>query len=50
VNTYYIYYIDLEKGPPRIYNHKVSESEVEDVLLRPREDHHGRDGSRIDLG
>jgi len=50
VNTYYIYYIDLEKGLPHIYNHNVSESEVEDVLLRPGEDRHGRDGSRIALG
>ncbi len=47
---YIRYYIDLEKGLPHIYNHSVSESEVEDVLLRPGEDRHGRDGSRIALG
>ncbi len=42
MNTCYIYYIDLEKGLPHIYNHNVSEREVEDVLLRPEEDRHGR--------
>jgi len=47
---YIRYYIDLEKGLPHIHNHNVSESEVEDVLLRPGEDRHGRDGSRIALG
>ena len=50
MNTYYIYYIDQKKGLPHIYNHNISESEVEDVLLRPGEDRHGRDGSRIVLG
>ena len=38
MNTYYIYYIDPEQGLPHIYNHNISESEVEDVLLRPGED------------
>ena len=47
---YIRYYIDPGKGLPHIYNHNVSESEVEDVLLRPGEDRHGRDGSRIALG
>jgi hypothetical protein len=47
---YIRYYIDPKKGLPHIYNHNVSESEVEDVLLRPGEDRHGRDGSRIALG
>lgn len=47
---YIRYYIDPEKGIPHIHNHNVSESEVEDVLLRPGEDRHGRDGSRITLG
>jgi len=44
------YYIDPKKGLPHIHNHNVSEGEVEDVLLRPGEDRHGRDGSRIALG
>ena len=50
MNTCYIYYVDPKNGLPHIYNHNVSESEVEDVLLRPGEDRHGRDGSRIALG
>ena len=47
---YISYHIDPEKGIPHIYNHIVSKSEVEDVLSRPGEDSHGRDGSRIALG
>jgi len=47
---YIRYYIDPKKGLPHIYNHNVSESEVEDVLLRPGEDRHSREGSRIALG
>ena len=47
---YISYYLDPVKGLPHIYNHNVSKSEVEDVLLRPGEDRHGRDGSRIALG
>jgi len=39
------FYIDPETGCPHIENHDVSETEVEDVLLRP-----GRDGSRVALG
>lgn len=50
MNTCYIFHVDPEKGLPHIYNHNVSKSEVEDVLLRPGEDRHGRDGSRIALG
>ena len=50
MNTCHIYYIDPKKGLPHIYNHNISESEVEDVLLRPGEDRHGRDSSRIALG
>ena len=29
------YYIDPETGSPHIYNHNVTESEVEDVLANP---------------
>jgi len=47
---YINYYIDPEKGQPHIHNYNISEGEVEDVLLRPGEDRHGRDGSRIALG
>ncbi|MBU4374814.1 MAG: DUF4258 domain-containing protein [Euryarchaeota archaeon] len=44
------YYIDPETGLPHIYNHNVSENEVEDVLLKPGEDRPGREGSRIAVG
>ena len=44
------YYIDPETDAPHIYNHDVSEGEVEDVLRLPGEDRPGRDGSRVALG
>lgn len=44
------YYIDPETDQPHIYNHNVSEDEVEDILLKPGEDRSGRDGSRVALG
>ncbi len=44
------YYIDTETGQPHIYNHNVSEEEVEDVLLKPGEDRSGREGSRVAMG
>lgn len=44
------YYIDPETGQPHIYNHNVSEDEVEDVLLKPGEDRSGKDGSRVAIG
>jgi hypothetical protein len=44
------YYIDPESGQPHIYNHEVSESEVEEVLSNPGEDRPGRDGSRVAVG
>ncbi len=44
------YYIDPETGRPHIYNHNVSEDEVEDVLLKPGEDRSGKDGSRVAIG
>lgn len=36
--------------PPHIYNHDVTEEEVEDVLSRPGEDRAGREGTRVALG
>ena len=42
--------IDSETGLPHIYGHEVDESEVEDVLRRPRENLPGREGSRIAIG
>jgi hypothetical protein len=44
------YFIDLETGAPHIYNHDVSEAEVEEVLARPGEDRPGTEGSRVALG
>ncbi len=44
------YYIDPDTDDPHIYNHGVSENEVEEILMKPGEDRPGRDGSRIALG
>jgi hypothetical protein len=44
------YYIDPATELPHIYNHDVSEMEVEEVLRQPGEDRPGRDGSRVALG
>jgi len=44
------YYIDTETELPHIYNHNVSENEVEEVLLTPGEDRSGREGSRVAIG
>ena len=44
------FYLDPETGEPHIYNHEVSEDEVEDVLRAPGEDRPGREGSRVALG
>ena len=43
------YYIDPEIKQPHIYNHGVSEDEVEDVLRKPGEDRPGREGSRVSI-
>lgn len=44
------FYIDPESELPHIYNHDVSESEVEEILVRPGEDRPGQDGSRVAIG
>lgn len=44
------YYIDPQTELPHIYNHGVSEPEVEDILQSPGEDRPGREGSRVALG
>jgi hypothetical protein len=44
------FYIDPETGEPHIYNHDVTEKEIEDVIGRPGEDRPGRDGSRVAIG
>ncbi len=44
------YYIDPATELPHIYNHNVTEDEVEEVLARPDEDRQGEEGSRIAIG
>lgn len=44
------FYIDPETNLPHIYNHQVSEPEVEDILRKPGEDRQGREGSRVAIG
>ena len=44
------YHIDPSTGLPHIYEHNVSEQEVEEVLARPLQDIRGRDDSRIAIG
>jgi hypothetical protein len=44
------YYLDPETGEPHIYDHGVTEEEVEYILRHPGEDLAGRDDSRQALG
>lgn len=44
------YYIDPETGLLHIYNHNVTEAEVEEVLARPGEDRQGYEGARVSIG
>jgi hypothetical protein len=44
------FFRDSATGEPHIYQHDVTEEEVEDVLRRPGDDFPGREGSRIALG
>ena len=44
------YHIDPRTGLPHIYEHNVSEQEVEDILSGPLQDIRGRDDSRIAIG
>jgi hypothetical protein len=44
------FYHDPATGEPHIYNHGVTAEEVEEVLRRPGEDRHGREGSRVAIG
>jgi hypothetical protein len=44
------FYIDPQTDAPHIYNHDVTEDEVEDVLANPGEDKPGREGSRVAIG
>jgi len=44
------YHRDPKTGLPHIYEHNVSEQEVEDVLSGPLQDIRGRDDSRFAIG
>lgn len=44
------YHVDADTGLPHIYNHGVTEQEVEEVLALPAEDRPGSEGSRVALG
>jgi len=44
------FYRDPATGQPHIYNHGVTEEEVEEVIRRPGEDRLGREGSRVAIG
>ena len=44
------YFIDSKTDQPHIYQHDVSEDEVEDILQRPMEDRPGHDGARVAVG
>jgi len=44
------YLYDADSGLPHVYNHGVTESEVEEVLTGAGEDIRGRQNSRIKVG
>lgn len=44
------YYVDPQTDLPHIYNHDVSEMEVEQVLTRPAEDHALNEGAHVAIG
>jgi hypothetical protein len=44
------FYLDPGTGQPHIYNHRVNEKEVEEVLGRTGEDKPGKEGSRVAIG
>jgi hypothetical protein len=44
------FFIDPQTGSPHIFEHRVSEMEVEEILISPAEDRPGREGSRVALG
>ena len=44
------FYRDPATGEPHIYNHDVTEEEVEEVIHRPGEDRRGQEGARVAIG
>ena len=44
------FYIDPETGQPHVFEHGVTEDEVQEVLRRPGEDRAGDEDSRVAIG
>jgi hypothetical protein len=44
------FFIDARTDVPHIHEHRVSEDEVEEILVSPVEDRPGKEGSRVALG
>jgi len=44
------FFINPETNTPHIYQHGVTEQEVEDILAHPGEDRLGHEGSRVAIG
>jgi hypothetical protein len=44
------YYVDRDSGEPHIYEHGITENEVEQILRGPGEDLPGTRDSRMKLG
>ncbi len=44
------FWLDVETGLPHIYDHGVTEEEVQQVLTRPGDEFPGSEGSRIRQG
>ena len=44
------FFIDPQSDVPHIYEHGVSEEEVEEILVNPAADRPGKEGSRVALG
>ena len=44
------YYIDPVTDTLHIFNHQVTEDDVEEILARPGEDRQGYEGARIAIG
>jgi hypothetical protein len=44
------FFIDPRTDVPHIYEHSVTEEEVEELLSNPAEDRPGKEGSRVALG
>ena len=44
------YFVDPESGLPHVYDHGVTEEEIEEVLRRPVETREGSEGSRVAIG